>query len=229
MIASVMTPVVFFMALLIPPASGSCNLGWLEYEGSCYSFNKEKVSWFDAAAACLVYESHLVQVDSAAENAWLAIQLNTADIVYAWLGGTSRLHSSIWEWVPSFRRIGDGEEESGLDCDDGDEISTTRDWLEDFNEFRGEENRYPLLRLRRQADSQKKRDNVEIDRNTVREGLTGSRPPTTFVNWRTGEPNNQGVRFDQQENCLEITSSQQYKWNNVNCLQTKSFICEKDA
>ncbi|BFZ20721.1 hypothetical protein BsWGS_23760 [Bradybaena similaris] len=180
-----MMPVVYFLALLIPSVSGSCNLGWLEYEDSCYSFNREKVSWFEAAAVCLVYESRLVQVESAEENAWLATKLSDANIEDAWLGGTARLHIPVWEWVPSFRQVGGGEEKSGLLENAWNRVSSKLpDWV------------------------------------------PGSRPPTTYLNWADGEPNNQG---DNGEDCLKISSYLNYQWNDVSCLDTQSFICEKDA
>ncbi|CAC5364261.1 unnamed protein product [Mytilus coruscus] len=45
----------------------------------------------------------------------------------------------------------------------------------------------------------------------------------TYTDWNPGEPNNsQG-----QEDCVHMSSSITYKWNDIRCSHTFSFICEK--
>lgn len=46
----------------------------------------------------------------------------------------------------------------------------------------------------------------------------------TYTDWNPGEPNNsQG-----QEDCVHTISGTTYKWNDIECSRTFSFICEED-
>lgn len=50
----------------------------------------------------------------------------------------------------------------------------------------------------------------------------GDSEPMTWTNWRSGEPNGDG-------NCIDISSGEGWKWNDLDCYQKRFFMCEKDT
>ncbi len=60
--------------------------------------------------------------------------------------------------------------------------------------------------------------------DTASEGVwTWDAEPMTYTNWRAGEPNNgNGV-----ENCLALISNQGGAWDDNNCNDLKSYICQR--
>ncbi|BFZ20745.1 hypothetical protein BsWGS_23784 [Bradybaena similaris] len=98
-----MLRLVLFLGLAVQGVFGSCNVGWVEYDGFCYLFGDRTLTFYDAAGMCEIYRSRLVQIDSKEENDFLALHLNSIDIEAAYIGGSSMNHEGIWEWIPSFR------------------------------------------------------------------------------------------------------------------------------
>lgn len=45
-----------------------------------------------------------------------------------------------------------------------------------------------------------------------------------FTDWLPGQPDNYG----NHENCLEILTAQNYKWNDNTCTTLGNFVCEED-
>nr|BAA19863.1 Incilarin C [Meghimatium fruhstorferi] len=103
-----MLRIVFLLALTAQCVSsdGECPLGWKEFQDHCYAFFEEKVNWLVAGPACDVYNSYLVKIDSAAENEWLVSQLKSLNFKDTFTGGSQRLHTFSWEWVPSLEKFG---------------------------------------------------------------------------------------------------------------------------
>ncbi|NWY57304.1 CL17A protein, partial [Chionis minor] len=53
-----------------------CLAGWKVFEGSCYSFSTEKMSWADAGEICADQGAHLVIINSEAEQVRRGIKTN---------------------------------------------------------------------------------------------------------------------------------------------------------
>lgn len=47
--------------------------------------------------------------------------------------------------------------------------------------------------------------------------------PLTYTDWASGEPNN----ALNNEDCLQLRKSLDYKWNDNLCTHIRSYICEK--
>jgi len=71
---------------------------------------------------------------------------------------------------------------------------------------------------------QRASDNFWISLNDL--GSTGTwywdsnSSPTSFSNWRAGEPNYRG-----EEQCVEIRAKDR-DWNNSNCTELKKYVCD---
>ncbi|XP_076828391.1 macrophage mannose receptor 1-like isoform X2 [Brachyhypopomus gauderio] len=63
--------------------------------------------------------------------------------------------------------------------------------------------------------------NVDQNNNTI--WVWSDRSNSTYKDWGTGQPDNQG----RQENCVELYGSQSYKWNDDSCNMNYPFICYK--
>ncbi|BFZ20741.1 hypothetical protein BsWGS_23780 [Bradybaena similaris] len=93
------------LVLAIHCVVGTCDEGWVEYSGFCYSFNPELLNWHLAGASCLVHGGRLVKIEGQAEQDWIAGQLRQRKFTEAWIGGSSRLHKGSWRWIPSNLKI----------------------------------------------------------------------------------------------------------------------------
>lgn len=49
--------------------------------------------------------------------------------------------------------------------------------------------------------------------------------PVTFTDWLEGEPNNAGGH----ENCIQIWTPKNFKWNDESCYTKCNFVCEEDG
>lgn len=62
------------------------------------------------------------------------------------------------------------------------------------------------------------------DKGTEGTFTWASGEPTVYVNWRPGQPNN-----DNNQNCAEDNSQSTGQWNDIDCSQTRHFICERSS
>jgi len=46
-----------------------------------------------------------VQIENADEQEWLKKQIIAKSMGSTWIGGSSRFHNTLWEWVPSLRPL----------------------------------------------------------------------------------------------------------------------------
>jgi lectin-like protein len=77
-----------------PPSSAPCP--GLVFEGSCYEFFDEQVSWSGAEERCIAWGGHLASVESSAEDAFIGawpalLGVPLLDGSGLWLGGTDAL------------------------------------------------------------------------------------------------------------------------------------------
>ncbi|XP_053387176.1 E-selectin-like [Mercenaria mercenaria] len=87
--------------------SGSdCQEGWRSYESSCYYFSTDELDWDDAVAQCIQLQSHLVEIEDAEENAFLAsVVTSTSYGNNYYIGLSDRDNEGIWKWVTSGKII----------------------------------------------------------------------------------------------------------------------------
>ena len=61
--------------LIDPP---TCDYGWVPYNRSCYKFENAWRSWYDAKKACRDTGGHLVKIDNAHEQRFLAFNARSS-------------------------------------------------------------------------------------------------------------------------------------------------------
>ena len=84
-----------------PPAPPPCP--GLVFEGSCYEFFAESVSWDTAEQRCIEWGGHLASVESFEEDAFIGawpalLGINALDGSGLWLGGTDAQSDGDFRW-----------------------------------------------------------------------------------------------------------------------------------
>jgi hypothetical protein len=70
-----------------PTSAPSCEAGWKTYEGKCYKFGSERITWHSANWQCTKQGAHLAIINSKAENDWVTSHSNFHHI---WIGSTDK-------------------------------------------------------------------------------------------------------------------------------------------
>ncbi|XP_053380178.1 macrophage mannose receptor 1-like [Mercenaria mercenaria] len=81
-----------------------CPKGWTFFRGECYKYNSEnKKDWEESEAACVADESHLVDINSGAENKFLMNLMKRGDQYpsAAWIGLNDRETTDTHVWYSS--------------------------------------------------------------------------------------------------------------------------------
>ncbi|XP_048356769.1 C-type lectin-like isoform X5 [Sphaerodactylus townsendi] len=98
---------VFFGFLIAGPCSRgveavSCPGGWIFYQGSCYGFFQDKMSWAEAEIDCQSQgtNGHLASISSKAEGAVLArhIKAFLQGCQHVWIGLHDPQRNRRWRW-----------------------------------------------------------------------------------------------------------------------------------
>ncbi|KAK3696106.1 hypothetical protein RRG08_061881 [Elysia crispata] len=80
-----------------------CRYGWTYFQGSCYGFGHERMTWPEAEQMCVLYEGTLAEIESKAENDFVKNYLRNNTILIniygAWIGGTDIFTEGTWEWA----------------------------------------------------------------------------------------------------------------------------------
>ncbi|BFZ21797.1 hypothetical protein BsWGS_24836 [Bradybaena similaris] len=88
----------------IQTASG-CRPDWVLFQGSCYGFLREQVTWPDAAALCRANGGYLAEINSQAENDFLVSEAQTRKLGNVWLGASDTLQEGTFQWTTSGETI----------------------------------------------------------------------------------------------------------------------------
>uniref|UniRef100_A0A0B7B6R1 C-type lectin domain-containing protein n=1 Tax=Arion vulgaris TaxID=1028688 RepID=A0A0B7B6R1_9EUPU len=114
---------VLLLAVTATCAYGACLESWTEFNGYCFSFQKEPTVWSAAVAYCHSIGSRLVEIDSAEKDNWLGELLNASrsGSIFA---GLNRRSSPEWVWDPSKRtadkysnwNVGEPNTELSFEC-----------------------------------------------------------------------------------------------------------------
>nr|XP_034324874.1 perlucin-like protein isoform X2 [Crassostrea gigas] len=118
---------------ILQPVIGDCRDGWTKFQGSCYLFASEQANWPEAQAVCSSMNSHLVEIETQTENAFVEGELkiihnhdshsnNQNDVSY-WLGGNDIEIEGVFKWVRSDQPLtytdwspGQPDDANGEDC-----------------------------------------------------------------------------------------------------------------
>ncbi|BFZ21799.1 hypothetical protein BsWGS_24838 [Bradybaena similaris] len=82
-----------------------CSFGWVLFQGSCYGFGREPVSWPDAAAICQAFGGYLLEINNQAENDWIVSQVQTRKLGKIWLGSSDMFSEGVFQWTTSGETI----------------------------------------------------------------------------------------------------------------------------
>jgi hypothetical protein len=69
------------------------------FQGHAYEFFSEQITWKAAAVKCALLGGHLVTIESADENKFVAELLAAAGRVDAWIGITDEGQEGVWRMV----------------------------------------------------------------------------------------------------------------------------------
>merc|ERR1711973_382115 len=110
---------LLFWSLLFASASSQHQErtpAWVNICGGTYLFSEDRKTWDGAIGECELYESHLVQIDSFAENVCLLDYAHTADVGHisgAWHSANDHMSEGVWRqydgtllsWAPMWSTI----------------------------------------------------------------------------------------------------------------------------
>ncbi|XP_045069736.1 C-type lectin domain family 7 member A-like [Coregonus clupeaformis] len=90
---------------LLPTIQGQkpCSPGWESYNGSCYYFSKDKLTWEQSQYACIRDGGHLVIIESSQEQEFIKQRVVTLGIDpyehSPWIGLTDEKQEKVWVWM----------------------------------------------------------------------------------------------------------------------------------
>ncbi|XP_045182625.1 C-type lectin domain family 10 member A-like [Mercenaria mercenaria] len=77
----------------------TCYDGWLPFEGSCYLFGHQAAHFTEAEHFCRQHKnSHLIHIQSKAENDFIKDRLRDFKSKNWWLGLTDEFIEGTWKW-----------------------------------------------------------------------------------------------------------------------------------
>ncbi|XP_045068623.1 CD209 antigen-like protein E [Coregonus clupeaformis] len=83
--------------------SQPCSPGWEFYNGSCYYFSKDKLTWEQSQYACIHDGGHLVIIESQQEQEFIKQRVVTLGIDpyehSPWIGLTDEKQENVWVWM----------------------------------------------------------------------------------------------------------------------------------
>ncbi|XP_042344592.1 asialoglycoprotein receptor-like 1 isoform X2 [Plectropomus leopardus] len=107
-------------------SSGTCQVGWVSFQRSCYLLSTTGLTWHRAEAQCITYGGHLLVLNTVEELDFIS---KIVEITHNyWIGLVERTHEGHWSWVdgtdfsttPNYWDIGQPDNwdyrENGEDC-----------------------------------------------------------------------------------------------------------------
>ncbi|CAG5127299.1 unnamed protein product, partial [Candidula unifasciata] len=83
-----------------------CQFSWELFNGACYGFFGQRMSWLDGMLLCRVYGGHLVEIQTKKENTYLIREFRKRGYDIVWLGGSDQFSEGVWYWVASRSEVG---------------------------------------------------------------------------------------------------------------------------
>ncbi|KAL5005711.1 hypothetical protein ScPMuIL_016869 [Solemya velum] len=83
-----------------------CPVEWKEFGQSCYYFSDSMETWHDAEEYCISAGGYLIEIESEAENNFVAGQIQEMEKqMNYWIGGTDEFSEGSWRWSYSGRAM----------------------------------------------------------------------------------------------------------------------------
>ncbi|KAL0970110.1 hypothetical protein UPYG_G00237260 [Umbra pygmaea] len=77
-----------------------CSSDWIFFNGSCYYFSNDIMTWKQSKYACIRDGGHLVIIESLQEQEFLRIKVGNPDYADSpWIGMTDQNTEGTWVWV----------------------------------------------------------------------------------------------------------------------------------
>ena len=84
----------------------ACQDGFVAHRNSCYLFSHETVTWADAVLTCQLFDSQLVEIEDAVENAYLKAAVKALSGSWGWyIGLTDKAVEGEFEWMDSKKSL----------------------------------------------------------------------------------------------------------------------------
>ncbi|XP_076080332.1 perlucin-like protein [Mytilus galloprovincialis] len=86
-----------------------CNTGWKKFNGCCYMFRYDRLSWQQAKTECENNNAHLVKIESSTENRWISNEITVsakATHVQIWTGLNDLIREGHFTWVNDHSSVG---------------------------------------------------------------------------------------------------------------------------
>ncbi|KAJ8007918.1 hypothetical protein DPEC_G00099170 [Dallia pectoralis] len=92
--------VVLYVSSRTTDNLSECTTGWKVYDGSCYYFSDEKMTWEQSQYACIREGGHLVIIESQQEQDFIRKQVGNPAIENCyWIGMTDMMVEGVWVWM----------------------------------------------------------------------------------------------------------------------------------
>ncbi|XP_012988497.2 CD209 antigen-like protein D isoform X2 [Esox lucius] len=77
-----------------------CASGWKFYNGSCYHFSEDKLTWEQSQYACIREGGHLVIIESQQEQDFIRMKVGNTEVKNSyWIGMTDIKEEGVWVWM----------------------------------------------------------------------------------------------------------------------------------
>ncbi|XP_060551516.1 perlucin-like protein [Ruditapes philippinarum] len=91
---------IYILLLLMQLSFGSCPDGWMRHDSTCYHFSHDTEAMLVAKLSCQVLGGALLEIETAAENAYIAGYIKDK-YSYYYIGLNDIQEEGVWVWVES--------------------------------------------------------------------------------------------------------------------------------
>ncbi|XP_034146728.1 C-type lectin domain family 4 member E-like [Esox lucius] len=86
--------------LLANVTARRCASGWEFFNGSCYHFSEDKLTWEQSEYACIHDGGHLVIIESHQEQDFIRMKVGKTEVPNSyWIGMTDMKKEGAWVWM----------------------------------------------------------------------------------------------------------------------------------
>ncbi|XP_033756327.1 perlucin-like [Pecten maximus] len=147
-----------FVLLLVTfvGVNSECPDGFIKHGASCYTIPHVKSDWSQATVVCKEMNSHLLEIEDAAEESFirgfLSLHWRTYSPALFWVGGNDILEEGYWEWASgktmTYTNWDDGEPSNGGSDDNNEHcLAMDQDAAWKWHDQECEETRYAICEI----------------------------------------------------------------------------------